>query len=428
MNENNHILLNKNFSLEGIRIEPVSDYPGLNKRIMRRLSINSLFPYDPTLKNDTIKHQADDNFIDIEVISTSCAEIEQEEPFLNYVSIVMPTHNTKKYVEETLESVSEQSYIPFELIIVDDGSIDGTVDVVKNFLCSRHDTLRAKFVSLPNFGSPSVIRNFALYNLISKHASYITYMDDDDVYVDNYSLLKLVQPLINDPGYICAYGGFDFIDEDGVVITGPSMLKKRSGAWEWRKESTLSWFNIATRRTGVYHLQSLCVRAPSPIMPYYKTGSDAGYFARVINRVSTYYSGELSGIFHVPDIIFHYRKRKNSISTKKHKSHRKLNSATMVLNKEMVIPKFYIECGMPEKYFTQENIAEFEVRKRIPHIYNALYLFRIKDLLGLIKDARNELSVSTSYLLSMIIKEFFSNSKIRDFVLFKIKRLFQNVF
>jgi glycosyltransferase involved in cell wall biosynthesis len=424
MGASNHIILNKDFPLETTKIESILNYPGLNKRTIRHLSIDSLFPYDPTLKDGVIKHANNNGFIDIEVISTSCAEIEQGDSFLNYVSIVMPTHNTKKYIEATLESISEQDYIPFELIIVDDGSIDGTVDIVKDFLCSRHDTLRARFVSLPNFGSPSVIRNFALYNLVSKHASYITYMDDDDIYANNHSLSSLVQPLIGDSKYICTYGGFDFIDEDGVLITGPSMLKKKSGAWEWRKEARLSWFNIATRRTGVYHLQSLCVRAPSPIMPYYKTGSDAGYFARVINRVSASCSGSLNGIFHVPGVIFHYRKRKNSISTKKHKSHRRLNSATIEINKERVIPKFYVECGMPEKYFTQENITEFEIRKRIPHIYNALYLFHMRDLMGLIKDVRDELGISTPYLLAIITKEFILNSKIRDFVLFKIKRLF----
>ena len=44
------------------------------------------------------------------------------------VSVVIPTHNRMHYLPDTVKSVCEQSYVNWELIIVDDGSTDGTAD------------------------------------------------------------------------------------------------------------------------------------------------------------------------------------------------------------------------------------------------------------------------------------------------------------
>lgn len=49
------------------------------------------------------------------------------------VSILIPTYNGEKYIGETLESVLKQSYQNWEAIIMDDGSIDGTLDIVRQF-------------------------------------------------------------------------------------------------------------------------------------------------------------------------------------------------------------------------------------------------------------------------------------------------------
>ena len=53
------------------------------------------------------------------------------------VSIIMPSFNTGKFIAETIESVLNQTYKNWELLIVDDCSTDDTADIVKNFDDSR---------------------------------------------------------------------------------------------------------------------------------------------------------------------------------------------------------------------------------------------------------------------------------------------------
>ena len=61
------------------------------------------------------------------------------------VSILMPMYNSEKYVEESIDSVLNQTYENFELIIVDDGSIDSSVEIVEKYnadeLCQYDYTL-----------------------------------------------------------------------------------------------------------------------------------------------------------------------------------------------------------------------------------------------------------------------------------------------
>ena len=49
------------------------------------------------------------------------------------VSVVIAVYNRERFIQEAVESVLEQSYTSRELIVVDDGSTDGTVDVVKSY-------------------------------------------------------------------------------------------------------------------------------------------------------------------------------------------------------------------------------------------------------------------------------------------------------
>jgi glycosyltransferase involved in cell wall biosynthesis len=92
-----------------------------------------------------------------------------------YVSVVMPTHNRQGYVGQAIESVLKQQHVEFELIIVDDASTDGTLDVIDRYARQDH---RIRVAQHAENKGLAVSLNEGLD--LAKH-DLIARMDDDDV-------------------------------------------------------------------------------------------------------------------------------------------------------------------------------------------------------------------------------------------------------
>lgn len=90
------------------------------------------------------------------------------------VSIIVPAYNVEEYIGQTIESVLNQDYTDFELIIIDDGSTDNTADVVNQY--SKLDN-RIRYVQQPNGGAARA-RNKGLS--LTK-GEFIIFVDGDDV-------------------------------------------------------------------------------------------------------------------------------------------------------------------------------------------------------------------------------------------------------
>ena len=58
------------------------------------------------------------------------------------VDIILPTYNCEKYIEETLNSVIDQSFQNWSLIIIDDASIDNTTNLIKKYLSDQRIKLK----------------------------------------------------------------------------------------------------------------------------------------------------------------------------------------------------------------------------------------------------------------------------------------------
>ena len=96
------------------------------------------------------------------------------------VSIIMPMYNCEKYVEQSILSVVEQTFPDWELIICDDGSKDGSLQIAKEY--EKQDSRVHVIQNQVNSGV-SVARNKALE--IAK-GKYICLLDSDDLYDKNY--------------------------------------------------------------------------------------------------------------------------------------------------------------------------------------------------------------------------------------------------
>ena len=109
-------------------------------------------------------------------------EMVTEENFL--ISIVVPVYNAEKYLEQCLNSIQNQTYKNFEVILVNDGSMDHSESICMDFV--KVDT-RFKYFTKENGGASSA-RNFGLDNVTG---DYITFIDADD-WVDENHLEVLI--------------------------------------------------------------------------------------------------------------------------------------------------------------------------------------------------------------------------------------------
>lgn len=88
------------------------------------------------------------------------------------VSMIIAAYNAEQYIEETLNSIFDQTYSELEIIVVDDGSTDRTAEIVNAF----HP--RVRYVFQPNSGSCASPRNLGL--ALAK-GEYLTFFDADDI-------------------------------------------------------------------------------------------------------------------------------------------------------------------------------------------------------------------------------------------------------
>lgn len=136
------------------------------------------------------------------------------------VSIIMPSYNTASFIEETIQSVLNQTYTNWELIIVDDCSTDNTNEVVDTIKDCRIHYLKNE----KNSGA-AISRNKALREA---KGQWIAYLDSDDLWMPE-KLEKQIK-FMEENGYVFSYTNYEEIDFDGyktgVKVTGPKKITK----------------------------------------------------------------------------------------------------------------------------------------------------------------------------------------------------------
>lgn len=111
------------------------------------------------------------------------------EGILVKISVIVPVYNTKKYLKKCLNSIINQTFRDIEIIIIDDGSTDGSLEIIQEYQ-EQYDNIR--FFETKNIGSGSA-RNVGIRN---SKADYITFIDSDDVVETN-----MLQELYNETRY-----------------------------------------------------------------------------------------------------------------------------------------------------------------------------------------------------------------------------------
>jgi teichuronic acid biosynthesis glycosyltransferase TuaG len=141
------------------------------------------------------------------------------------VSIIVPVYNVEKYIVETMECVRSQTYEDWELLLVEDGSTDKTVQVIEQYR-ERIGDKRIHLIVQPSNQGAARARN---RGLAEARGRYIAYLDADDLWVPQ----KLERELAFMAGQraVFAFTGYEFADENGrglgKIVRVPKTLNYR---------------------------------------------------------------------------------------------------------------------------------------------------------------------------------------------------------
>jgi glycosyltransferase involved in cell wall biosynthesis len=136
------------------------------------------------------------------------------------VSVILPVYNGAEWVAETLDSLKRQTFQNYEVIMIDDGSTDGSIDAIKPYLKDPRFSLMTR----RNAGIPRT-RNRALS--MSK-APFVCFIDQDDLYkVDK--LGRQIQYLTENPDAAAVHSAVERLDVENNSIEVRDDLKETEG-------------------------------------------------------------------------------------------------------------------------------------------------------------------------------------------------------
>lgn len=195
------------------------------------------------------------------------------------VSVVIPTYNKAHLIAKTIESVLSQSLSDFEIIVVDDGSTDNTVDVISTF--------NVKYIRQENQG-PGAARNTGI-RLSS--GEYIAFLDTGDIYF-KHVLEKSVNILDIHPKAGMSYGQAYVTDNKKKIVDIEPRLKSscvRQG-WEELENYLLTGYH-ATMSTVL--VRRSCLDEVGGFRAAFRSGSeDLDLWIRLAKKYEIAYIAE----------------------------------------------------------------------------------------------------------------------------------------
>lgn len=244
-------------------------------------------------------------------------------------SIIVPVYNVEKYVKKCLESIVNQTYRDYEVIIVNDGSTDGSIRIVNQFI--EEDPNRIRLINQQNKGLGGA-RNTGLENALGE---YIVYLDSDDFISEN--MLGIINQYISNNQYdMIIFNSFK-ADEQGNIITKFNMCRGKCGELSISEDHQLllippaAWNKIYRRD----FLQEQDIQYPENT--YYEDGAVTRYL--LLNSKSTYYC---------EDYLYYYVQRDSSIIHDK-----KIDRSKDIIKVNDELLKLYRECNRFDEFYEE---------------------------------------------------------------------------
>ncbi len=206
------------------------------------------------------------------------------------VSVITPSYNSLPFIEETIQSILNQSYPEWELLITDDCSTDGTWDLLKEYAAKDN---RIRIFRLEKNSGPGVARNNSIKNAKGR---FIAFCDSDDQWETDKLEKQVKFMLENDVGL--SFSNYVIIDEIGNRIREIKAPKKVT-------YNTMLKNDYIGNLTAMYDIE----KVGKMYMPEIRKRQDWALWLAILKKIPSALS--------LQESLAIYRKHNNSISSKK---------------------------------------------------------------------------------------------------------------
>jgi teichuronic acid biosynthesis glycosyltransferase TuaG len=206
------------------------------------------------------------------------------------VSIIMPTYNVEPFVKASVQSVLDQTYQDWELLISDDGSTDGTLTVARTMQAADK---RIRILPSTGNNGPARARNLAIE---ASRGRYIAFLDSDDLWKSEKLARQIDFMRRNDIAF--SFSSYDRIDETGTFLN-THLVSKPVSYRDLLKTCSIGCL------TAIYDTQKL----GKVYMPDVRKRQDFALWLRILKM--TDYASPVS------ESLAQYRVRTSSVSSNK---------------------------------------------------------------------------------------------------------------
>ena len=217
------------------------------------------------------------------------------EPVDGLVSIIMPTYDSEKYVIFSLESVLNQTYENWELLVTDDVSGDSTIAVLQERAEKDH---RIKIFVLPENSGAAVARN---NSILKARGQFVAFLDSDDLWFSEK--LERQVSFMNRENVSLSYTAYEVVDEYGEKSTSEckDLDERKSVSYDdmLKKKSIMGCLTVMFRREDFKSYE----------MPLIRQGQDYALWLKLLKTGKSAYK--------LNEVLAQYRIVPSSISRNK---------------------------------------------------------------------------------------------------------------
>jgi glycosyltransferase involved in cell wall biosynthesis len=165
------------------------------------------------------------------------------------ISIITPNYNSSSYISQTIESVLQQTYPHWEMIIIDDCSTDDSINIIEKYM---YQDPRIKLIKLEKNSGPVTARN---RGITQAQGRYLTFIDSDDLWLENF--LETSITMLQDQKIEFTFSSYKRHDEQMRPLLNDFIVPHKASYYDILKTCSISNLTAMydTSRIGKQYLE-----------------------------------------------------------------------------------------------------------------------------------------------------------------------------